>query len=307
MYLKTLKIIFRIFFLITFNIIVVKAQLSVYNLSQFYNNYEVLNPSFVGSHEVFFISLVHRKQWVGFDGAPVYNILNLNWLMRNYQSGIGINFINEKLGLHKLNQLYINYSYRINLNETFLSFGLKGGIMNGNYFNADESLDPLFQEKNYKFLLPNFGLGVGMYSKNFYAGISIPEVFCTKLNDENKFILACKPQEFYYSLVSGYKVTVNNHIYFVPSILLLYNKIFSLDLNVGTNINYKNFFSGGLYYNYKKSINTVILFKLNYQALIGFSYDYLIGKLSNYMNGSIELIISYQFKYKVNVSNPLKF
>jgi len=295
-----------LFFLIYLSI-QVNSQFYTNNLSQFYNNYEVLNPSFIGSHEVFYISLIHRNQWIGFEGSPTYNLININWLMKNYQSGIGFSFMNVNIGSHKLNQLYLNYSFRIKADETFIAWGIKGGLMNGNYYDIPETDDPVFRDKRIGYLLPNFGLGMGIYAEKYYAGISIPEIFTVKLNNENKFILFNNPKYYYYSFLAGYKICVNNIVSFVPSCLFMYNKIFSLDFNIGTNFNYKNFFSAGVYYSYKKSINTVFLIKMNYQAMIGLSYDYLIGKLSDYMKGSIEFILSYQFKYKVNVSNPLKF
>jgi len=41
--------------------------------------------------------------------------------------------------------------------------------------------------------------------------------------------------------------------------------------------------------------------------MLGYSYDYPTGKLSTYSKGSHEIILRYEFGYKVSAANPRYF
>ena len=45
----------------------------------------------------------------------------------------------------------------------------------------------------------------------------------------------------------------------------------------------------------------------NPQFMIGFSYDYPIGRMNSYSKGSSEFILRYEFGYKVSAANPRYF
>ena len=46
---------------------------------------------------------------------------------------------------------------------------------------------------------------------------------------------------------------------------------------------------------------------VNNQLRIGYTYDFDLGKLGRYSNGSHEAMLRYEFRYKVDVVNPLIF
>ena len=52
-----------------------KAQEKALLYSHYTFNGLALNPAYAGSHEMLSVSLSHRSQWMGFEGAPSYNIL----------------------------------------------------------------------------------------------------------------------------------------------------------------------------------------------------------------------------------------
>jgi type IX secretion system PorP/SprF family membrane protein len=101
-----------------------------------YNTINV-NPAYAGSRGVMSIFGLHRTQWVGLDGAPVTNALSLNTPINNSNIGIGLSFINDRIGPTVENTLSVDVSYTVKTSETYkLSFGVKG---TGNFFNLDAS------------------------------------------------------------------------------------------------------------------------------------------------------------------------
>jgi hypothetical protein len=51
----------------------------------------------------------------------------------------------------------------------------------------------------------------------------------------------------------------------------------------------------------------ILQLQLNPQIMFGYSYDYPVGALSNYSKGSHEVVLRYEFGYKVTAANPRYF
>jgi hypothetical protein len=51
----------------------------------------------------------------------------------------------------------------------------------------------------------------------------------------------------------------------------------------------------------------ILQVQLNPQIMIGFSYDYPVGRMSSFSKGSTEFILRYEFGYKVSAANPRYF
>ena len=68
---------------------------------------------------------LHRTQWVGLDGAPVTNTASINTPLGS-NIGLGLSFINDKIGPSDESNISIDFSYSIPTSDTFkLAFGLK--------------------------------------------------------------------------------------------------------------------------------------------------------------------------------------
>src|SRR6478672_8126774 len=62
-----------------------------------YNTINV-NPAYAGSRGVMSIFGLHRTQWVGIEGAPETNAFSVNTPINNSNLGIGLSFVNDKIG-----------------------------------------------------------------------------------------------------------------------------------------------------------------------------------------------------------------
>ena len=108
-----------------------------------------INPAYAGSRGVLSIIGVHRNQWAGLDGAPTTQTLSINTPLRDDRIGLGLSFVNDKVGYERTNYLYADFSYSIKLNEKLTaSFGLKAGA---SYFDLDDILleDPAVSKDPY--------------------------------------------------------------------------------------------------------------------------------------------------------------
>ncbi|HMV24589.1 MAG TPA: PorP/SprF family type IX secretion system membrane protein, partial [Saprospiraceae bacterium] len=54
------------------------------------------NPAYAGSQDHMSISLIHRSQWIGLQGAPTTQTFTIHTPLRNDKVGIGFNLVNDK-------------------------------------------------------------------------------------------------------------------------------------------------------------------------------------------------------------------
>ena len=57
--------------------------------SQYLFNGLLINPAYAGSRDALAANLTHRQQWVGFEGAPVTQILSVHAPVNRRKGGLG--------------------------------------------------------------------------------------------------------------------------------------------------------------------------------------------------------------------------
>lgn len=274
-------------------------------VSQFMYNNIVLNPAVTGKNEVFTFSLSHRSQWIGFEGAPSTQIIGLHWPFKNPKVAMGVTLINDEIGSRSNKSIFLNYAYRLELGNGKLSFGLKGGFTSGSFSIIDIAEgEYIFDEKSNNYFIPNFGLGLYYYTPVYYAGFSVPHIFGYMAKGENNgFSLYHSLSRYQYYLTGGYTFDLDGDIKLQPSFIAgIENKSFVPEINC--NAVYKDMLTGGLSYRSKEAVVMLLAYRISYQTKIGISYDFGIGELANYHNGSFEIYLQYLLGYKVKASNP---
>jgi type IX secretion system PorP/SprF family membrane protein len=305
----------RYFLLIAFLII------SVNGFSQFtpiYSNYLMnglsINPAYAGSRDVLSLSLMSRKQWVGFDGAPFTTSFSGNMPFKNKALAMGLIVSNEKIGIRNNFNCYANYAYRIRTNNGFLSFGLKAGFEsikdNNSEINAQDPSDAVFNNGSKGYILPNFGFGIYYYNSQFFAGLSVPTFLSYREKSQGDgFTTYNEVRNYNYLFTTGVLLNINDNFKIKPSTLLKYvaNSPFQYDLNCYFIFLKEGKLWFGTSYRSNDAIVGLFEFQLNTQWRLGYSYDYSLGGLSKYNNGSHEIMLRYEFRYIVKGLNPKYF
>jgi hypothetical protein len=63
----------------------------------------------------------------------------------------------------------------------------------------------------------------------------------------------------------------------------------------------------GASYRNDRSVGGLLQIALNNQFRVAYTYDFDFGNLSNYSNGSHEIMLRYEFSFRVKAVNPLIF
>lgn len=290
---------------------VIKLGYPVY--SQYLQNGMMINPAYAGSRGSLSAFMSYRMQWMGTDGSPVFQTLSLNTPMKNDRVALGITAKFMQYGFTRSSSVYASYAYQIRIGSGKLSFGLKGGFdrSNSDYTGILLSTagDPVFSNNNKPYMLPNAGAGLYYFSEKLFAGISVPE-FLYYRKSPNGSAQACHSFGNYeFVITAGGLVEFSPFFKFKPSVYIDYSldeKLNQLDLN-GNFIIADLIWVGGSWRTTEEVAVGIVQIQANPQLMIGFSYDYPLGRMNSFSKGSTEFILRYEFGYKVSSANPRYF
>ncbi|MCK6607398.1 MAG: type IX secretion system membrane protein PorP/SprF [Flavobacterium sp.] len=265
-----------------------------------YNTINV-NPAYAGSRGVMSIFGLHRTQWVGLDGAPVTNTLSVNTPINNSNLGLGVSFVNDRIGPSDENAISVDVSYSIPTSETYkLSFGIKGtaNLLNVDYTKLDryDLTDPQFQNNIDNRFSPNIGAGIYFHSDKLYAGLSVPNFLETDHFDDN--VSATAKERMHYYLIGGYVFDLSPTIKFKPAFLSKMVSGSPLQLDVTANFMFNEKFVLGAAWRWDAALSGLVGFQVSEGWFIGYGYDAETTKLANYNSGSHEIFLRYEFKGK---------
>ena len=280
--------------------------------SQYVLNPLSINPAYAGNRGALNIAAFYRRQWAGIPGAPETMTLAADAPFLDSKLGLGFSITNDKIGVTKETHFLTNYSYKINMERGSLSLGLGAGLITTNTAWSDlVVLDP--GDENYLtnsrvFVVPDFTFGAYYLNQNYFAGLSIPKLLGYKFNyDKNRYTLMVNPGKYNYLLNAGYVYTLNQKIKLFPSTLITISpgEKLLVDLNAYVSLNDRIW--AGVSYRNGRSLGALCQFAINNQFRVAYTYDFDFGKLGQYSNGSHEIMIRYEFHYKVNAVSPLNF
>lgn len=269
-----------------------------------YNTLSV-NPAYAGSRDVLNVSALHRQQWIGLDGAPATQTVFIHSPLKNRKMGLGFSVVNDRIGPINQTFFYADYSYSIRFTEKLrLSFGVKGGV---NWFqpkiaelNTIQANDPSFTGSTLQSVIrPNIGAGVYLHHDYWYVGASAPKLI------ENRLTLGQKDNDTttilevrHVFLIGGGVIPVSPDFKLKPTFMVkaVKNAPVSIDVTLEALIRDKFSIGGGM--RFHDSFYGMAGYQFSSQFRAGLSYDYTSSRLRNINNGTVEIMLSYDFLNK---------
>ena len=274
-----------------------------------------INPAYAGSRGVMSIFGLHRTQWVGLDGAPVTSTLSINTPITN-NLGLGLSFINDKIGPSDESDLAVDFSYTIPVSEIFkLSFGLKASanLLNIDFTKLDQydDNDTTFETNIDNKFSPNIGVGLYLHSEKTYVGLSAPHLLETKHFDEYANVGSdshVAKRNIQYNLIAGHVFDLNYSVKFKPSLLVKMVQGAPLDIDLSANFLINEKFVAGAAYRVNSAASLMAGFQISQSLFIGYGYDFDTTPLAKYNSGSHELFLRYElFKKYDKIISPRFF
>ncbi len=274
--------------------------------TQFMYNKLLLNPGFSGARRVPSVTALYRNQWAGFAGRPQSFLISLDGSLFSERLGGGLVVANQQTGIIKNQFANGALSYDIiHSEDASIRVGLNGAVRR--YTFDVNSPDIYVQERQDQaikadgapsVLYGNLGMGLYVDYKEYYFGISIPNMYKNDigLNKSRSTEEFAKEQNHLYLMAGGF-IKVASDIHLKPAVLVKYikNAPFSVDMNLSAV--FKRKFSAGASYRFGETGGDSIDFLAFFQATdnlgVGFAYDYTLSKIGNYTVGSFEALLRY--------------
>jgi type IX secretion system PorP/SprF family membrane protein len=290
--------------------------------SMFMFNKLLYNPAYAGNKDLTTVNAYGRRQWTGFEGAPVGASITIDGPVGSYMKpfrkvalGLGLN--TEKAGVVQNSNIIAYYAYRIKITkDAVLSLGLQGGI---SAFSANYSdLNPYHQnDPNINYgnnvsnkIMPNVGAGAYFSSKKYYVSLGIPFLLENTYEGETIGYSGVYGRQIRsYYLSGGYVFTMSPVIKLQPQILARYAAGNSQTLPLNADFNLSCFFYDrfmiGATYRTDKSVMGILFFQITDRLCAGYSYDHSMSTIRTYNSGTHELTVGFDFvRDKNKYMNP---
>ncbi|WP_111706663.1 PorP/SprF family type IX secretion system membrane protein [Lutibacter citreus] len=281
-------------------LVIISAFLTIYKsnaqqdplYTQYYNNFSLINPAYSGSHGLFTATANIRSQWAGEAGSPETQTLSLHG-QTGKSVGLGLSIVNDKVYVLNETHVYADFSYSIYPSEnSTLAFGLKAG---GSFLDVDLlklgiENDNLFSENINQFN-PNIGAGAFYYTNKFYLSISTVNILKTKRYTKSDNVVSSASDEMVFYFSSGYVFDLNDTFKLKPSVMFRAVNGSPLSTDISASILWNDKLEFGISHRVDASISGLFQIRLMDNLKIGYSYDAVTSKLSNYNNGSHEFSI----------------
>ncbi len=268
--------------------------------TQYMYNIGSFNPAYVGTVKYAEIAAAYRAQWVSVPGAPRTIRFGANLPFFNKKNGLGLNIINDELGPSTQTYFDLAYSFQVKLTDnTKLSFGLDigGALLNVDYSKGsfESANEPLLNlQYSFKSFYPTIGSGLFLYGKNWYTGVSVPNVLngATYNTDVSVFI----EDKARFNFIGGYVFDLSSQLKFKPAILLNSVAGLPLNTNISTNFLISDVVSLGVSYRWNNALSGMAGIQISRGAFLGYAYDSTTNGFSGYNNGSHEVILKFYLR-----------
>lgn len=309
------------------------------------NNY-ILNPAVTGIENYTDVKISHRNQWTGIDGAPTTTYISLhapinksdlrttatsfevpgenprgsqyweNYTAPSPHHGIGMMAVNDKSGYINRWSVAASYAYHKPLGvRTTLSAGINAGISSVSLDRSKinwASLDPNDPAIGYangelKKIKPEVGAGLWLYSKDYFAGISVLNIVPGKV----KFAAENDNASYYepnYFLTAGYRFLLGEEFNLIPSLMLQYWQPQLLGVHANAKLQYLDKFWLGGSYRYGDLISGYSgMAGVNVSNTMNISYAYEIAttnRLRAYTGNTHEIMVGFTLGNKYGDTCP---
>lgn len=290
-------------------------QLPIFN--HYSDNINPINPAFFSSNYSVDgydsnISLTHRSQWLGLDGAPLTQNISAEFIYDKRNLILGGHLLNDKTGplgqLNLIGKVGVYFAGR-NLEDGAVSGALSIGynqyrIDEGGIFFRDS--EPAIIGQNV--LYPDIGLGFSFFKKIqggsyegdiVYGGLSAPQIFNLQYNvstNQDEKYKITRARHFYGNL--GYTKYYDNNTYFEISSWLKYLKgsSFHVDMNIKYKMNDFFWLGAGASTNKAIQINSGVILNnalgRNSALKLGYTFTEYYNSNSVYFGNSHELTLT---------------
>lgn len=280
-------------------------------LTQFFYNKLTYNSAFSGAVPGAELTAVAREQWMGLEGSPSIQAVQLNLPLIPNRVGIGAVIRREKVGLTENFTANLSYAYHIRYGDYLIGLGVNAMLGNLSNDFSEQSIrttqpfgnDPVLQGNIETATYFNAGASILMRSDRFYIGFSMPTLVENHIafSDDDEILDGLRAR--YWHLMGGYSIPIGAHFLLNPQFNLSYSDDVPSRLDLSILLDIGDDFITGLGYRtfsgeesvFGESFNILGGVKISENWFMTISYDLGLTSLRKHNSGSIEVSMTVYF------------
>ncbi|PCH96003.1 MAG: hypothetical protein COB85_04065 [Bacteroidetes bacterium] len=277
--------------------------------SQFVFNNFVINPAAGGLGDYMELTLGYRTQWLGFDAAPKTYLVSFSTPIkttkreprpfgeRNHHA-IGAVAIKDETGPISKTTAHLNYSYHVRLDYSlYASLGIFAGIKQFQLNTSNlKTAEPDGDLQSFSATTPDAAVGVWIYSKKYFAGLSAHQLIPVPLAGTANTL------QMHYFLSAGYKIPLKKlESNIIPSGHVKFGILTPIQVDINVKFDYKNMWWVGISYRKIDAVVGIVGFNLDNYVQVGYAFDFTTSKLMKYSNNTHEIFIRARLKPKKGI------
>jgi type IX secretion system PorP/SprF family membrane protein len=274
--------------------------------TQYIFNYFGLNPAAGGSTKCLQFKAGYRRQWVGFESAPIQQFVSVNGILKNRKPYVKnkhvLGFYQERdltgnNGPTGRNSFNLNYSFHLPLSSDFyMSAGVHAGLIQFTFQRDNVTLtnnnDDAIAASKRVIIYPDINPGIMIYNPKFFIGYSMKYALQRSLNAVYGFNSSLQRTHY---ITTGASISGNRkEISYMPSLnLRLGGGGSPVGLDVGFLIDYMDAFRWGFVYRKSDAVCAIVQFRVK-RFQFGYAFDYVTSKVRFGAANSHEIMIGYR-------------
>tara|TARA_R110002050_G_scaffold195593_1_gene330448 strand:- start:43595 stop:44515 length:921 start_codon:yes stop_codon:yes gene_type:complete len=279
--------------------------------SQFFFNKSLLNPGATGTEDYWEAQVTNRLQWVGVTDAPRTHVLSANGPISNYKMGLGGKIYVDITGPTRRTGFSFNYAYKLKISKSInlgmgLSFGGLQYVTDGAQINLKNPGDIALSGQLQSVFVPDAGAGFHLYSKDFYVGVSMPQIIGNKLQYFDNYRKTESVLARHVFAYAGYKFRIGNDYVIEPAVLMKWVSPIPMAFEGNLRVTYKDMLWIGGSYRMDDAIVMMAGFTVNESLVFGYAYDMTTSGLRTATSGSHELMVAIRFRKPTNIDRRSK-
>lgn len=282
------------------------------------------NPAQAGSIEFIRIRLGANMQWVGIDGAPRTFSGSADMplkLGRKQRMGVGLNVMQEKIGLFDNLLIGAQAAYRFKALKGVFSVGIQPAYYNTKFRGTDVYIpegddyhqpdDEALPKQDVTGNAFDISAGIAYTHKYFSVGISGLHLLQPKItmsqegqseNDQAEFSTTLARQMYF---TADGNIPIRNSLFSLQPSLLVRTDFSNFSAEVTMRGTYKRFLSLGVGYRWKEALSVMAAAEFK-NFFIGYAYSYPFSPIHRASSGSHEVVAGYMIKLNYGDKNRNK-
>jgi type IX secretion system PorP/SprF family membrane protein len=268
-----------------------------------------INPAYTGTKGTLDARLSYRKQWTGFDGAPVTQLVGIHGRLWKGRIGLGSTLYKDQLGPATM----FDYGFSAAAHFRFPDVEFSAGIgvrfnkytMNTSAMSTHWEGDPAVIPGTTAFdKTKNALAGMMLYNDRFHFGLGIMNVFSSKAVLASGNVVKFRQ---HYFLSFGYNFHGHPDYVWENNLLAEYVDGLPMTINYNLRVHFRQKVMFGAGWRLKDAVILQAGYVFYKSVQITYSYDLGISKLRKAHNGSHEITLGYRFDYENKKSRYKNF